>query len=151
MRTVLWIDDSETTLLLSRTVLESVGYHVLTAVSAWQGLNLLTALQVDVVIVDYEMPEMDGARLAMEIRRRKLAVPVVMVSGCVAFPGAALRCVNRFVSKGDGPRALIECLQSLIPEDSDAASRRHRWREGQHAECVSREGDIRKRRPYGNG
>lgn len=115
-RTVLWIDDSETTLLLGRAVLESVGYHVLTALNAWQGLNLLNALQVNAVIVDYQMPEMDGARLAMEIRRRKLALPIVMVSGCVAFPGAALRCVDRFVSKGDGPRALIECLQSLIPE-----------------------------------
>ncbi len=46
-------------------------YTVLTAPSGGRGLELASTYSIDVVIVDYVMPEMDGREVATEIRRLK--------------------------------------------------------------------------------
>lgn len=57
---VLCIDDNEDLLECEKAFLESFGYTVLTAPSGSKGLELASMHSVDVVIVDYLMPEMNG-------------------------------------------------------------------------------------------
>jgi CheY-like chemotaxis protein len=57
---LLCIDDNEEMLECEKTLLESFGYTVLTAPSGGKGLELASTHLVDVVIVDYFMPEMNG-------------------------------------------------------------------------------------------
>jgi CheY-like chemotaxis protein len=66
---VLCIDDNEDLLQCERTFLESFGHTVLTAPTGNEGLKLASRHAVDVVIVDYFMPEMDGQEVAVEMRR----------------------------------------------------------------------------------
>ena len=57
---LLCIDDNEDTLECEKSFLESFGYTVLTASSGCKGLELASMYAVDVVVVDYFMPEMNG-------------------------------------------------------------------------------------------
>ena len=66
--TVLCIDDEASLLHLQRRYLESHGYTVLTAATGQEGLEILSAAPVDVVVLDYLMPAMDGFAVALEIR-----------------------------------------------------------------------------------
>ena len=50
---------------------------------AWDGaqaLELLGAYEVDLVLVDWNMPVMDGLELVKRIRARGLRMPIVMIS-----------------------------------------------------------------------
>ncbi len=57
---LLCIDDDEDVLECEKSFLESFGYTVLTASSGCKGLELASMYAVDVVVVDYFMPEMNG-------------------------------------------------------------------------------------------
>ena len=59
---LLCIDRNEDVLECEKSFLESFGYTVLTAASGGRGLELASICPIDVVIVDYFMPEMNGHR-----------------------------------------------------------------------------------------
>ncbi len=63
---VLCIDDNEDILDCENAFLEFFGYGVLIAPSGGEGLELASIYSVDVVIVDYFMPEMSGHELAID-------------------------------------------------------------------------------------
>jgi len=67
-RPVLVIDDSLTTRMLEQSILESAGYDVDVASSAEEGLEILRHKQYSVILVDVEMPGMDGFSFVERIR-----------------------------------------------------------------------------------
>jgi len=79
--------------------LESFGYTVLTAPSGGKGLELAGVYPVDVVIVDYLMPEMSGKEFVLEMRRLRPETPIIMLSGEVDVPEQVLKWVDAFVAK----------------------------------------------------
>ena len=60
---LLCIDDNQDVLECEKAFLEDFGYTVLTALSGGKGLEVASMYSVDVVIVDYCMPEMNGQEL----------------------------------------------------------------------------------------
>src|SRR5450759_863675 len=88
---VLCIDDNEDVLDCEKAFLESFGFTVLTAPSGGKGLELATSHSVDVVIVDYFMPGMNGHEVAMEMRRLRPEAPIIMLSGALDVPEQALQ------------------------------------------------------------
>jgi CheY-like chemotaxis protein len=111
--TVLCVDDSEDILLICRTVLESGGYQVLTAVTGAEGLQLLKEHSVDAAIIDSVMPGMCGADLAREIKRVAANIPVIMFSSLERSHDAA-EFVDSYLSKGQGPIALRKLVGVLL-------------------------------------
>jgi two-component system, chemotaxis family, sensor kinase CheA len=79
---VLVIDDSLTTRMLEQTILESAGFDVAVAASAEEGLDRLARDSVDVVLVDVEMPGMDGFAMITELRARPALarIPAILVT-----------------------------------------------------------------------
>jgi hypothetical protein len=77
---LLCIDDNQDVLECEKAFLETFGYTVLTAPSGRKGLELASVHSVDVVIVDYVMPEMNGQEFAIEMRRLKPQAPIIMLS-----------------------------------------------------------------------
>ncbi len=75
---VLCIDDNRDVLECIEVFSESFGHAVLTASSGGQGLQLASDHSVDIVIVDYTMPEMNGQQVAIEISRLKPKAPIIM-------------------------------------------------------------------------
>ena len=96
---LLCIDDNEDVLECEKSFLESFGYTVLTAASGGRGLELASKYSVDVVILDYFMPEMNGQEVAIEMRRLKPQAPIIMLSGAVDVPEQALKLGRRFHSQ----------------------------------------------------
>jgi len=67
-RVVLVIDDSLTTRMLEQSILESAGYEVDLATSGEQGLERARARRYDLLLVDVEMPGMDGFMFVEKVR-----------------------------------------------------------------------------------
>jgi CheY-like chemotaxis protein len=122
-RIILCIDDDEGILRYLKALLERSGYTVLTAGSAQQGLNLVTMCKCDAVLLDYEMPGMNGHQVASEIKRIRPHLMVIMLSGS-EVPSQGLALVDAFVPK-------LEASQQLLPMIAEICSRAHLQQDGQ--------------------
>jgi len=78
---VLVIDDDPDVRAFIAETLEEQGYRVLQASDGRDGLRQLDAGKVDLVIVDFVMPEMSGADVAKKIRAKLSDQPILFVSG----------------------------------------------------------------------
>ena len=110
---VLCIDDNEDMLDCEKAFLESFGYGVLTAPSGGEGLELASIYSVDVVIVDYFMPEMSGREVAIETKRLRPQAPIIMRSGVGDVPEQALNSVDAFVAKDRLASELLPAIAQL--------------------------------------
>jgi two-component system chemotaxis sensor kinase CheA len=79
---LLIIDDSLTTRMLEQSILETAGYNVELASSAEEGLSKLRENTYALVIVDVEMPGMNGYEFTQKLRASPVfgRLPVIMVS-----------------------------------------------------------------------
>ncbi len=110
---LLCIDDNEDVLECEKLFLESFGYTVLTAPSGGKGLELAAVYPVDVVIVDYLMPEMNGQAVVLEMRRLRPETPIIMLSGEVDIPEQVLEWVDAFVAKDRLSSHLVPAIAQL--------------------------------------
>src|ERR1700736_6262095 len=113
-KVVLCIDDNEDVLECEKEFLESFGYTVLTAPSAAEALAVASVHSVDVVVVDYVMPEMNGHEVALEMRQLRPKAPIIMVSGAVDVPEQVLKSVDAFVGKGELARELLPAISLFL-------------------------------------
>ena len=122
-KTILCIDNDAAVLCYERALLERSGYGVLTAPSAQQGLTLATTCKCDVVLLDYEMREMNGAEVASEIKLVKPELVVILLSGR-EVPREALAWVDAFVPKLEASRQLLPMIADLCSR-SQKSKHRH--------------------------
>jgi len=113
-KTVLCVDDEKIGLRVRKIMLESCGFKVLTASDGAEGLKVFEENEVDVVVLDYFMPELNGGEVASEMRRRRPGVPIVFLSAYFSLPPEALEVADAFLTKGDPPDVLIEKIQNLL-------------------------------------
>lgn len=133
-KVVLCIDDDECVLDCLKLFLGDNGHSVLTASSGVAGLVLLGLHSVDVVILDYHMPEMNGHRVAVEIRRLEPRTPIIMYTGEADLPTQTLKLVDAFIQKNglSGFSAIAKFVASLparispeLPRHTTALARRN--------------------------
>ena len=79
---VLVVDDAATVRLFHATILREAGYQVAEAVNGYDGLEAALHRAYQLLVVDVNMPRLDGYSLIETIRQRgpNQATPVVMVS-----------------------------------------------------------------------
>jgi signal transduction histidine kinase/CheY-like chemotaxis protein len=81
-RTVLLVDDDDAVREISAGILDDLGYAVVEAGSGGAALEALdNCPQVDLVLLDYAMPGMNGAEVEREIRARRPHLPVLFATG----------------------------------------------------------------------
>jgi two-component system chemotaxis response regulator CheY len=82
MPNVLVIDDSATTRMFYRATLEAAGFSVNEAANGLEGLEKTMLEPFDLVIVDINMPKMDGIAFLTELRRREeiRGLPALVIS-----------------------------------------------------------------------
>jgi len=78
--TILVVDDDPDIREVIKDRLESLGYEVSTASSGEECLNLLEKQNPQMILLDIEMPEMNGLEVLSEIRKREMNVSVLMIS-----------------------------------------------------------------------
>jgi len=113
-KTLLCVDDNQSSLKIWKIILEDFGYKVLTASSGSEGLEVFASNAIDAVILDYQMAEMNGELVAGEMKRTNPEIPILMLSGWVSLPESALRLVDEFVSKGDRVEFMLLTVQQVL-------------------------------------
>ena len=113
-KTLLCVDDNQSSLKIWKIILEDSGYKVLTASSGREGLEVFASNAIDAVILDYQMPEMNGELVAAEMKRTNPEIPILMLSGWASLPESALRLVDEFVAKGDRVEFMLLTVQQVL-------------------------------------
>lgn len=107
---ILCIDDNMAGLYTRKLLLEAKGFRVFTAENGPAGLELANRESIDVVILDYKMPGMDGETVARKLRSDHPGIPILLLSGVAGeLPESLLAIVDGYILKG-GP------LENLIAE-----------------------------------
>lgn len=113
-KTVLCVDDETIGLRVRKIMLEGHGFQVLTATSGQQGISLFEQHKVDLVVLDFYMPDLNGGQVAVEMRRRRPTVPIIFLSAYFSLPSDALEMADAFITKGEPPEVLIEKIEQLM-------------------------------------
>ena len=118
-RLVLVVDDSVTVRKVTTRLLERQGMSVLTAKDGVEAISVLQERLPDVVLLDIEMPRMDGFEVAHQVRRdeRLSKLPIVMISsrtGKKHTDRARELGVNRFLGKPFQENELLEVIDELV-------------------------------------
>ena len=116
--TILCIDDHWNNLMARKMVLEQSGYRVLEASGGDEGLKLFLAHNVDAVVLDYQLPGMNGDVVAAKMKRINSHVPIMLLSAYGPLPKKKLRSVDSFLSKSQPPDMLVSKLQHLLSAPS---------------------------------
>src|SRR5207244_22309 len=113
-KALVWIDDCEPGLPVYQALAESLGFRVLTASSGKTGLELVASHRVDAVVVDYEMPVMNGEAVAKLIKSNWPDLPVILFSGCdkAGSRDALLSAIQRVLATKDHQRPPIPVVTS---------------------------------------
>lgn len=118
-RTVLIVDDFDDTRLLLRTWFERRGFSVIEAENGVQAIDRAATDSPDLIIMDVEMPKLDGLAATRQIRSVKELrfVPIVAVSayGAEQFRELALAAgCNEYVSTPFEPTTLENIVRALV-------------------------------------
>jgi CheY-like chemotaxis protein len=120
---ILCVDDNPEVLECLKAFLEAFGYTVLAASSGSEGLGLASIHAIDVVIVDYFMPEMNGDEFAIQMRRLRPRAPIIMLSGTADVPMEVLKQVDAFVAKDCLSTQLLSVIAQLHERESVSLGR----------------------------
>ncbi len=77
---ILCVDEDAETLDIIRMALESKGYRVLTSRDGYTALNAFAVCPIDAVILEHDMPGMNGVELARQMMRIKPKIPKLLFS-----------------------------------------------------------------------
>ena len=95
-------------------VLKEAGYGLITAINGSDGLRLLMSRPVDAIVIEYYLGLLNGVDVAYEIRRVNPQIPIVMVADHSEMSDGALKWVDAFVAKSDGPHFLLTTIKSVL-------------------------------------
>ena len=121
-RSVLVVEDNAVNQLVAAGLLRSMGYEVEVAEDGLHALQLLDRRTFDVVLMDVQMPRMDGYAATRVIRGRERGRPTPIVAmTAAAVDGERERCLDAgmdaFLTKPIDPAALGSVLNDLLDED----------------------------------
>ena len=80
MKKILLVDDDESIQLLYREELRDIGYEVISALNGEDGLNKFKENSPDLVILDIQMPGMNGIEVLRQMKMQNAAIPIILSS-----------------------------------------------------------------------
>ncbi len=117
---VLLVDDNAVNRMVAQRMLEKLGLRVWTAENGEQALDLCANAPPDLVLMDCQMPIMDGYEATRRLRKRHGArFPIIALTASVMGENRA-RCLaagmNGFLAKPIEPEALRDAVEGCIGE-----------------------------------
>ena len=113
-KTILVVDDASLVRLYYRSILEPAGYHVKEALNGLEAIETVLTTPVDMLIVDVNMPHMDGFTFIATLRQKELplaSLPALVTSTESApadFDAARVAGANFYLVKPIAPETLVE-------------------------------------------
>jgi signal transduction histidine kinase/ActR/RegA family two-component response regulator len=123
---VLVVEDSQVNRIVAGHVLEHAGFRAHLVDDAREALRALNAQRYDAILMDCQMPGMDGYEATGELRRRESAsgrhTPVIAMTAH-AMTGDRERCLaagmDDYIAKPVRSQTLVEVLQRWVPGMAD--------------------------------
>jgi len=119
---ILYIEDNPDNMLLVQRALESRGYKLLKAVNGIDGITQAEQNNVDLILLDINLPDIDGYEVAQRLRKSsktELAyIPIIAVTAN-ALKGDAERALDAgcdvYMSKPVNIRELWARIEAYVP------------------------------------
>lgn len=119
-RKILYIEDNEQNIYLVRFILEKYGYEMHEAREGREGIDRASDVQPDLILLDIQLPQMDGYAVARALRQNpELAhVPIVAVTS-YAMTGDREKAIhagcNGYISKPIDLDKFIDKIRQYLP------------------------------------
>ena len=116
---VLIIDDAEDLRLMVAEFLETQGFRVTTVKNGFEGVRVAVESKPDVILLDLDMPGMDGLETARLLKRQAVtaAIPIVAFTGQTVLndlPRLQACGFTELISKPHQPLALLATLRRIV-------------------------------------
>jgi CheY-like chemotaxis protein len=136
---ILLVEDEEPLRACVRMMLEFAGHQVTEAHNGAEGWNLFSMGEYDLVITDFEMPVMEGNRLAIGIKLLAPSLPILMITASERARRGAKNPVDVLLNKPFTVTDLHCALQQLFllrPEPARAVVAEDTWERNIEPECA---------------
>ncbi|MBI5657851.1 MAG: response regulator [Geobacter sp.] len=117
---ILYIEDNEQNLYLVTFILEKGGYEVCAARDGREGIDLAAAVKPDLILLDIQLPLMDGYTVARQLRSNpELAeIPIVALTS-YAMAGDREKAIaagcNGYIEKPINPDTFMQQVELHLP------------------------------------
>ena len=124
--TILLAEDNKVNQMLAVRTLEKGGYHVLVAANGVEAVQIALEQPLDLILMDIQMPEMDGFEATAKIRawqaaKAKRPIPVIAMTAH-ALKGDRERCLDGgmtdYISKPVRPADLLDMVARHVREEA---------------------------------
>jgi FixJ family two-component response regulator len=120
--TVFYVDDDEAMCESIRFLMESVSLNIETFSSARKFLDSYDTARPGCLLLDVRMPEMSGLELQEQLRKRKINIPIIFITGHGDVP-MATRAMKagavEFLTKPFNDQTLLDSIQNAIEIDTE--------------------------------
>ncbi|WP_434684411.1 PAS domain S-box protein [Pseudanabaena minima] len=114
---ILLAEDNEANIMTISSYLQAKGYRVILAKNGRQAVNLVQSEQPDLILMDIQMPEMDGLEAIKYIRNDKFNIPIIALTA-LAMTGDREKCLaagaNDYLSKPIKLKQLATIIQQFL-------------------------------------
>lgn len=119
---ILYIEDNEQNMYLVTFLLEKHGYSVSPAIDGQEGIDKAAAEKPDLILLDIQLPKMDGYAVARSLRSNPdLAVTPIVAVTSYAMAGdrdkAMAAGCNGYIEKPINPDTFIQQVEQHLPKD----------------------------------
>jgi two-component system cell cycle response regulator DivK len=126
-KTILLIEDNEQNCYLMTYLLESYNFKVVSATDGLTGVKLAEQILPDLILLDIQLPTMDGYAVASALRKitKLQPVPIVAVTS-YAMVGDREKCLaagcNGYIEKPINPETFIGEISTFLPSAPEIES-----------------------------
>ncbi|MDH5394732.1 MAG: PAS domain S-box protein [Gammaproteobacteria bacterium] len=123
--TILVVDDELSIVELTKTILSSHGYKVISANSGREALSILEKENIDLVLSDVIMPDMDGYELAHIIQHKFPHIKIQLCSGYSDIKGKSVtntQLYKTILQKPFSSKVLLQRIKELLSTENKPAN-----------------------------
>jgi len=123
---ILSIEDNPDNMMLLSRIFSRENYRLMEARNGMQGLNIAESQDIDLILLDINLPDIDGYEVARRLRssrKSELAdIPIIAITAN-ALRADGRKCIdagcNRYMSKPIDIQELWDTVEALVPSKCD--------------------------------